>query len=208
MTATALQTAATTIAESDDPAALARILDPTIALAVWRRDLPASVREAANAIRETDFAYSTIIHPFEEAETSRLRADLTSKAGASVLPIADDLMSLAGLFAEVRDASPVRVRLETVRDDGCRLFHFDDVAMRLVVTYAGAGTQWAPPEHASAAYIQQTDYAGPLNNIRTGDVALFRGRRSHIAGVTLHRSPPRQEGDRPRLVAVVDDAGA
>ncbi|MGF1543983.1 MAG: DUF1826 domain-containing protein [Parvularculaceae bacterium] len=192
------------VAESGQASVLASALKPSTALAVWRRELSSSMTRAADAACATPFGYAGAFDAFDEPAINRFGEDLRTEAGTPIDPIADDLVALASLFADICDASPVRVRLETVADSGCRRFHFDNVAMRLVVTYRGAGTQWVSPAFAAAARAQQTGYDGPINEIRTGDVALFRGRRSNIAGMTLHRSPPLAKNAPARLIGVVD----
>ena len=132
--------------------------------------------------------------------------DLVSAAGPACPPVAEDLIALARRFAEARDAETVRVRFETLMDDACRKFHLDNVDMRLVVTYAGAGTQWIAPAHAAKAREQQTNYEGPINSIPAGDVAIFRGKKSNASNLILHRSPPLPSNAQTRVIAVIDNA--
>lgn len=204
MSAAAERTVGAQVAESQNPGVLATISNPATTLAIWRRPLPSAVRFAAEAVCKTVLDYSSIFDPHNQADVDRVCADLEVETGAAISPIAYDLVGLACLFVDICDATPVRIRLETVEGDGCRRFHFDNVAMRLVVTYRGVGTQWVSPEYAAAAYAQQTDYNGPLNEIGAGDVALFRGKRSNVLGMTLHRSPPKVAASLPRLVGVID----
>lgn len=204
MSVATAKTVGAQVNESATPRVLATILNPATTLAIWRRPLPPNVRLAAEAACERTPGYSSIFDPFNQIDADRVCADLEIETGEAIEPIAHDLVGLACLFVDICGVTPVRIRLETVEDDGCRRFHFDNVAMRLVVTYRGPGTQWVSPEYAAAAYAQQADYNGPLNEIDTGDVALFRGKRSNVLGMTLHRSPPKVDDACPRLVGVID----
>lgn len=76
--------------------------------------------------------------------------------------------------------------------------------MRLVVTYRGSGTQWVASELSAVVAAQQKKFAGPINELKTGDVALFRVRQSDDGAMTLHRSPPLGDTALVRLVGVID----
>ena len=203
MSATAEVTEAD-IAESEQPSALASVLEPSTPLAIWRRPLVATLRAAAEAVCAKPLAFSTNLNVLDAADAERFRAELIADAGAQSAPLADDLVALACVFMDACGTAPVRIRLETVEDGGCRRFHFDNVAMRLVVTYRGSGTQWVSPQFAAAAHAQQTAYNGPVNEMNAGDIAVFRGKKSGLDGMTLHRSPQLEEGAPPRLIAVID----
>ncbi len=205
MTATPLISATNEqVVEGPAPSSLASILSPSITLAIWRRDLGRTLMNAAEAACRGRMRFSSAFYPFEQTDVLRVHAELAEKTTKDIAPIADDLIGLAGLFAGICDGTRVRVRLETVADDGCSRFHFDNVAMRLVVTYRGPGTQWVSPAFAADAYGRQEKYKGPVNQMQTGDVAIFRGRKSNVVGMTLHRSPPRLANSPVRILGVVD----
>ncbi|MGF1463704.1 MAG: DUF1826 domain-containing protein [Maricaulaceae bacterium] len=191
----------------DSPTVLSAIADPSVRLAIWRRTLEPTLEAAARAVCRRSLGYAGALRPFEPADEDRFRAALVAAAGPMVAPIADDLVALARAFVEVRQASVVRVRFETIADDGCARFHVDHVALRLLTTYRGTGTQWVAPPHARTAHARQTAYRGPLNTLSAGHVALFRGARSDGAGGIMHRSPPRGKNGVTRLLGVIDDPG-
>lgn len=184
------------------------LADPTTTLAIWRRQLADELKDAAKLISEHAFEFITPLSPFCKEDRQRFRQELTSSTGCNCATLADDLVDLSELYAKVSQEQTVRIRIETVEDDGCRRFHLDNVVMRLVVTYFGPGTQWVPPAFATAAREQQTNYTGPLNCIDTGDVAIFRGKKSGAPDLVLHRSPPLRQVDPARLVAVIDSIDA
>lgn len=62
------------------------------------------------------------------------------------------------------DSTAVGFRLKLLEKAMCPRFHTDHVALRLLVTYSGAGTEWQ--RDADATEHQQ---------IGAGDVALLKG---------------------------------
>ncbi|MEE4376537.1 MAG: DUF1826 domain-containing protein [Candidatus Competibacteraceae bacterium] len=53
-----------------------------------------------------------------------------------------DLAMLVRLFGRLQPNAVVIFRLETITTPGCRVFHVDNVGLRLLCTYWGPGTQW------------------------------------------------------------------
>ena len=183
---------------------LAGVADPATTLAIWRRHLSDPLRDAADKISERALDYVTSFDPFCEREQRRAKQELAGVTGGDGARLHDDLLDLSRRYAQASRSRKVKIRLETVRDDGCRRFHLDNVVMRLVVAYRGPGTQWVSPAFAAAARDQQTAYEGPLNCLNTGDVALFRGKKSGAPDLIYHRSPPLPQGAPARLVGVID----
>lgn len=173
--------------------ALAQIQRATIGLAIWdRRPRRAPPRAIATLLARPPFclaASGTV-----EVAIRRLRAQLPSQAG----PILADIAALARVFTEVAGAPGVRLRLEHVADDACRLFHVDAVRLRLLCTYAGAGTEWCDAE-------------GGLHRMAPMQVGLFKGNRHPDHGPRIrHRSPPVSHlppTRRARLLLCIDETG-
>ncbi|MEO1251335.1 MAG: DUF1826 domain-containing protein [Pseudomonadota bacterium] len=196
------------IACGSDPAVLSRIAEPTITLAIWRRQLAADLKSAAAKISKRDVDLVTSLNPNSNDDRQRFTGEIGTLADGAGKALAHDLLDLAERYIKIIPGRTARIRFETVKDDGCRRFHLDNVAARLIVTYHGPGTQWVSPALASTARERQSDYAGPLNSIRAGDVAIFRGKKSGAADLILHRSPPLTPVEGARLVAVVDGVDA
>jgi len=108
----------------------------------------------------------------------------------------EDVADLAERFAGLAGEDVVDVRLERISTDACWKFHIDNVAIRLVTTYQGPGTEIVPDARREEARSLQRDYAGPLDRLTAGDVAIFRGGQ----GGTVHRSPPIAEAGVDRSV--------
>lgn len=121
-----------------------------------------------------------------------------------------DLLCLLELARRLSTGDDLRVRLETVSSNACRLFHSDLVALRLITTYRGPGTEWLPagavdPRAVSRRENQHVlDYSA-LGRLGTGDVALMKGDRypGHVGAGLMHRSPPVGPAH-PRIVLAID----
>lgn len=192
-------TAARAVAQSNEPDVLGRISDQAIGLSIWRRTLPDAMSRAAAVLCDGPLDFRCVL-TLEQKSFSTLRGALRERGAED---LACDIEMLATRFASVSGATFLALRLEVVRDDGCRRFHLDNVPLRLVTTYHGDGTQWAGD---ASALAEQDRYRGPLDTLRPGDVSLFRGKRC-IGATVPHRSPPNRRRD-ARLVVVLDPGGA
>ena len=196
------------IAIGQSPDIFLNAADPITTLAIWRRQLDEPLLEAAQVLSEKAFQVVTPLNPHSKDDQQRFKQELISATEHDCALLLDDLLDLSERYAKLSQTQNVRMRIETVEDGGCRRFHLDNVVMRLVVTYCGSGTQWVLPEFAAAAHAQQTNYAGPVNSVDTGDVAIFRGKKSGAENLIFHRSPPLKPGSPARLVAVIDSFDA
>lgn len=184
------------VAVGREASVLENIRSRSIGLVVWRRILAPRLAEAAAAC-----ARQPVHMVFEaDVEDAAIAGDPSAALGA----VLDDAAALARSFARLVDAQRVQLRIETVADDGCRLFHHDAVGLRLVTTWHGPGTQWVRPEWSDAARAAQTRYDGPVECLEPGDVAVFRGQSGGDDGLILHRSPPLGPNAAARLVGVID----
>jgi len=111
-----------------------------------------------------------------------------------------DILSLADRFARIMQTKFVEIRLEHVTTNACKKFHTDYVTARLITTYIGQGTQWLDEDQPA-----DCDCGDPHNiqQMRTGDVALFKGRLWSTCAA-IHRSPPIEGTGEERLVLVIN----
>ena len=168
-----------------DPSALIAIRRPSVMLAAWTRPSPLAHHLPGGLFRVT---------------TDPVAPDGAVAALGRALPaaLAEDIAALALLFCTVARAAQLRQRLEALEHDACRRFHVDAVGLRMLCTYAGAGTQWR---------LGTPDEDAPHHEAAPGDVLLLKGRRRGGDGL-VHRSPPVSalaEGRR-RLVLCLDEA--
>jgi hypothetical protein len=101
-----------------------------------------------------------------------------------------DMADVCNIFCDMVGEDAIGFSLGTER--GCRRYHIDNVPMRLLVTYAGRGTEWLPETAADRQAFEggmpnELILKDPLARQFVGiwDVAIFRGGPKGI----LHRTP-------------------
>jgi hypothetical protein len=125
-------------------------------------------------------------------------------------------------MAELAGLPRYHAAFSQVTGDKCRKFHMDYVKLRLLVTYAGPGTEIAPEaivnrgalEAPAHCYIEANEAI--LNNpsgvlrAQTGDVVLLKGDRwpGNEGRGAVHRSPPVSEQKLRRRVLTLTCFGA
>ena len=184
------------------PRGLERINEPHIDLVVWRRSLPVALHDWLEPLPARQLPQGRVL-----ATADKLPAALAELIAASRTPnglgariLIDDVIDLASRFARITRSKPVDVGLEAVDDNACWRFHRDCVPLRLLTTYRGPGTQIVAPRFAMRALCQQRQYDGPVEELTTGAVAVFKG--DHAGGV--HRSPPIKGSHVTRLVLTLN----
>ena len=102
----------------------------------------------------------------------------------------NDMVQICETFCEMENSDAIGFWLGSQR--GCRRYHIDNVPQRILVTYAGKGTEWLPDEAADRnAYMhgmpneEIVKDISALNFMNTWDVAVFRGGPKGL----LHRTP-------------------
>ena len=58
----------------------------------------------------------------------------------------EDMANVADLFCDIQKSDSVSFWLSSER--GCRRYHIDNVPLRMLITYAGKGTEWLPDKVA------------------------------------------------------------
>jgi len=117
-----------------------------------------------------------------------------------------DMAQVCEAFCETLDSEAVGFCLGTER--GCHRYHIDNVPMRLLVTYAGQGTEWLPDE-----VVDRNALASGAPNekilkdpskrqfMKCWDIAIFRGGSKGL----LHRTPD-AAFDSPSILMRLDHA--
>ncbi|WP_142848071.1 DUF1826 domain-containing protein [Telmatospirillum sp. J64-1] len=123
--------------------------------------------------------------------------------------LAADLEQLVGTFCGLTGASAARLRVDHITNDACRFFHFDYVALRMLCTYDGAGTQWLPEEALDRSGLGKGDNRlvcrdrRAIQHLRPWWVGVMKG--AHWPGndaPLVHRSPPLTPGQSRVFVAI------
>ncbi|MEM8917237.1 MAG: DUF1826 domain-containing protein [Pseudomonadota bacterium] len=168
-------------------------------LAVWQRELPVDVTDLLDGDPE-DLRITVSSHD-PEAPLRDALDKCGFPQGDTRQELVEDMLTLCQLFRDLTACPSIEVRLEVVTGDSCWKFHCDYVEMRLITTYHGRGTQWLDQRNAD----RLTDGLEPevINELRTGDVGLFKGRLGNGLPA-IHRSPPIDGTGEKRLLLVLN----
>ncbi|WP_066717060.1 DUF1826 domain-containing protein [Sphingomonas pituitosa] len=186
--------------ERGDPTVLDAVARPEVHLAVWNRPLPLALAwlPQLDWTKIDDLDFATTLDALD-ADVGEGLAEAGYPAGARGDALAEEIVGHARRFAAILKVDSLNIRLEVIETDGCRKFHADHVTARLLTTLVGSGTQWI---HGDA------DCDTPIRQMRTGDVAIFKGRLATEVPAILHRSPPIGDTGETRLLLAIDPAPA
>ncbi|WP_108810872.1 DUF1826 domain-containing protein [Sphingorhabdus sp. Alg231-15] len=179
--------------------ALNAIRDEGTAIAIWERSTPPGL-SALNLDGIFDVRFTADVEKLSTTLDDALD-DAGHERGDARNILHKDVLALANRFAKVMRSEFVEVRLEHVTTNACRKFHADYVTARLITTYLGQGTQWLDGDDAA-----DCDCGDPHNiqQMRAGDVALFKGRLWSQDTPAIHRSPPIEGTGEERLMLVIN----
>jgi len=199
---------------SEAPAPLSTILEPGVNLCIWHRVVPALLREFIAAEVLPRKIKQSVAWSGETMDLSGLLVDLPHGTGRDLL--AEDLRGLAGIVRELTGSERVTLKLESFGGNLCERFHVDRVALRLICSYAGPGTEWLADADVNRAWLgpagqRLADEESGL--LRTGavvrrldcfDVALMKGESwpGNSGRGLVHRSP--RIADQRRVLFKID----
>ena len=180
------------IATCDAAEGLAAINKPNIGLVIWRRALPLCLQTWLDRMDASCLPDLRVL-----VQPSDLRRAVEPQLDHCGMPPGDmrdlligDVDDLVSAFAGIARSDLVDVRLKRISNDACWKFHRDYVEARLLTTYRGPATEWVQPIHAERALHAQKLFKGPLEHIRSNDVAFFKGNSAGPGSGIVHRSPP------------------
>lgn len=192
------------------------ILEPGVNLWLWRRQLDTPVVDAAAEAAWCAPRSARVVTAIDERHDA-IEQLLETHGGPRTparMRLAQDMASLAFLFARLSGLARVQLRLDAAISEACPLFHVDSVPLRLLCTYVGAGTEWLADGDADRDELglqgRRVDSANDairggahVRSVPSGWVAICKGRRFGDAtpGV-VHRSP--DPAGVPRLLLVID----
>lgn len=200
-----------------EPAELARIHDVDVNVVLYRRALnPAWAAEAANIIRRPPADERRVLTVADGLERA-VGAWLAATAGGTAL--AQDVAFACDIIADLTGAVELGVRVHGLTEPMCPRFHVDRVLLRLVVTYAGAGTELLPHADVDRRFLGAAGTAAGGDAVSgllrpgagvihaaPGDIVLMKGEAwpGNEGRGAVHRSPPDTRRDAPRLLVAVD----
>ena len=191
---------------------LDRIADPRVSLVVWERTMQAALAAWLDTVPGSDLPTDRFSCANGEGrqDVTATFADAGVTDDAAAAALIDDIAGLMARFARISGASRLDVRMERVTDDACARFHVDNIALRLLCTYRGPGTQWlcrlADPGQCGTDTGAETD----VRQLPRFAVALFKGGRAAGARVPpiRHRSPPIACTGQTRFLLCINEAAA
>ncbi|MCG8292852.1 MULTISPECIES: DUF1826 domain-containing protein [Pseudomonas] len=186
---------------------MTEILQEGVNLAVWQRRLPAQVEDfAALVLSLGQTLTDERVIEVDERQPPRLPGllretqDLHGYDG-----FVADVCWLVAAYTCLLGARRVGLRLRVLDSAMCPRFHVDHVPLRLLSSYAGAGSEWL--EEAAIDRSRLLGDQPSVDNIRrlaVGDVALLKGEKWHGnegAGL-IHRSPQASSNERRLLLSL------
>ena len=171
------------------------IFDPAIQLAVWRRPADAAIaRYCAALTQRSRIGQRQVLAPGSAFDAHWL-PELPGRGS-----LLADIARLSELFAVLVDPPQLGLRLEMLERPMCPKFHVDRVALRMLCTYLGAGTEWVDVQSPADVSAQT-----PIQTVPTFAVALCKG--SSWPGNTsrglVHRSAAATVSA-PRVLLAID----
>jgi hypothetical protein len=202
------------------PESLLRIREPQRRLAIWERRIPAGiVAWLGRHFRPQDDSGGCSFLPsanpgiaLDALLDQILLADgLEPQSCTPFQQWRRDLLDLIALAKEIAPQTPrLMLRLQRLENAGCPLFHVDQVPLRLLCVYVGAGTEWLPEDALDRSRLgtgtnaSVRDWAA-VQCIGTGHVAIIKGDRypGNVGRGLVHRSPEASAAQ-PRILAAID----
>ena len=163
-------------------------------LAIMNRSMPENASLFFTQLLKISFNITGEI--YKETATINIKDLLSDKLPKKIKnnvfyqPWIEDMANLCEMFCITEKSSYISFSLSSHR--GCRRYHIDNVPLRLLVTYAGQGTEWLPDEFANKrAYANGEPNEKIIKDISKKqfvgewDIALFKGGPEGL----LHRTP-------------------
>jgi hypothetical protein len=197
---------------AEDILVFTAIYQADVNLVVYQRPLMSEVSAyAEQLLRHTaDFKFSRMLPV--QAVLPTLAPMLPVLPGQQAF--LDDIAYITDAFTTLLGCEDVGIRLEALSKQSCPRFHCDKVTCRLLLTYAGPGTQWLAESNVDRSAIAARSSeptltacrdAALINQLNAGDIALLKGAswEGNEHGAVVHRSPPHLL-QQQRLVLTLD----
>jgi hypothetical protein len=188
---------------------------PGVNVVVLQRELPAQVRvESGRLLLREGFRLLAVV-----AAGEQLQDELSAKL-VGFPELAQDMAVWVQVLADLTGCGLVGVRLAVVDHAMCARLHVDNVTVRLVSAYAGAGTQFVDDGDVDRSFLGQGAKGardedtgvlrknGLIHAAGSGDLVLLKGERwpGNRGSGAVHRSPAASAAH-PRLVMTLDALG-
>lgn len=196
--------------QGSNPQVLAEVLAPEVNLAVYERQLSVEVEQFVSQLLALGqpLAESLSIDWVEDVPPAAVR---NLACGYQHIPghaaFLADLNWLLSAYACLLGAKRIGLRLRILEQAMCPRFHVDHVPLRLITSYAGAGSQWLREDAMSRASLADAaaQQVSEIEQVAVGAVALVKGEKwlGNEGRGLIHRSPPVPANTR-RLLLTLD----
>lgn len=188
----------TSAQSGNSPMVFSEIFSPQTSVAYWQRPNNKVIQGYfVNAAKSLSLGLRSVYSAsYVSAELATALPDGIGKEQAI-----GDIQLLVDMLTCLFDCDHVGLRLTAVNKAMCPRLHVDNIPVRLITTYCGAGTQWLPNEYAELATLNKPKVVGiePAPNqassedyiqqLDSFDVALLKGsafKNDHATAI--HRS--------------------
>ena len=187
------------------------IYEEDVNLVIGRQLLPqsAALNQAINALLDSPQTPALRLSGTPDQCRQAVLRDLPAVDHASAL--ADAVYLVADAFCTLFDLEKTGLRLERLERAMCPRFHVDRVPVRLLLTFAGAGTEWLTEDNCERSQLggggEPCRSAAAIQHLQAGDIALLKGEEweGNEGRGLVHRSPAVSGGER-RLMLTLDFA--
>jgi hypothetical protein len=182
------------------PNVLSAILANEVNLAIWQRSLPSHIADFSALVLSLGqrLADERVVEVREDAPVVLNDLLVGTQDLQGYEAFVADVTWLVEAFTCLVGARRLGLRLRTLQGAMCPRFHVDHVALRLLTTYAGAGSEWLS-DPADANVPERCHRLGQ------GNVALLKGENwsGNEGRGLVHRSPGATQ-DAGRLLLSID----
>lgn len=198
------------------------ILDDSLVEAILKPCVVVETRERVPEI--TEYLQNTLdqIRPFTYIIDDVFDAKQTFEVLDQYLPnspdpsqknhFMHDIVRLCTLFARSKVSTKMKIQIEIVKTNKCRIFHEDFYRRRLLCTYMGPGTEWLDHSNVNRSALGKgcnsnivKDFT-KINRAKEFEVVLLKGAKCGQGEISVvHRSPPIEKEKLTRVLLKIDE---
>jgi hypothetical protein len=181
-----------------------------INLTIWQRPVDPTMLPIIHWLAKEPFEleYKTDVEDVSRSLHKHITAPLEFEQ--SRYRLIADIQRLVVMFSQYAATPTLRLIVESVHDVPCPKFHQDNVPLRLICTYAGAGTEWLENSnvntHADCCGGSLVRDKSRIGQLKPFEVALMKGKLWPKNEMGIYHRSPKPEADKPRLVVKMDVA--
>lgn len=191
-------------------AELSCITKPYINLAIWDRQDDINIKPIVDWLAHKPFELEYKTSVGKVSKTLHKNLEVPIELNKSLKALTADIQKLAEVFSEYSLTNNIRLVIESVHDIPCPKFHQDNVTIRLICTYTGAGTEWLENSnvntHADCCGGSVFRDSKKIQRLKPFQVAFMKGGLWADNSIGIYHRSPKPEIGQPRLVVKMDVA--